>query len=397
MRAVALLLPLALFGCDPQKLLGGGGDAGPAGAAGPAGSAAANAGPMVTIPAGTFKAGSPCGATPRITNEELEGVPITLGEFQMDTYPFPNDQAQPARTGVTQAEAAGLCAAAGKRLCSELEWERVCKGPNGTTFEYGAGYDAAKCPTQADRMPGKRPACASAFGVKDLHGLVFEWTSSPFGRGTSGDLMSVRGGGKTSGVLQARCANAQSRPATASEADLGFRCCAGPTNGAEVNRSQDKQPPMVSEPSVESGLAAAMLRAMPADHRSQPTAEVSFDRVWRWHPRANEEILLGRWRAVPKDGTAAYFELAAFKVCGGVPALIGRMKGPVETIGSPGAGADPQRASVDVTIAPDTGPVELQYTYGSVRFADPPWLKAGSTLTTGAKPKIPILRPKKGG
>jgi sulfatase modifying factor 1 len=397
MRRAALLLSLSLLGCDPQKLLGGGGDAGPGSAPGPTGAPAASAGPMVTIPAGAFRAGSPCGATPRITNEELEGVSISLGEFQMDTYPYPNDPTKPAKTGVTQAEAAGLCAAGGKRLCSELEWERACKGPNGTTFEYGAGYDGAKCASSPTLQTGARPACGSGFGVKDLHGLVFEWTSSPFGRGTSGNLVSVRGGGKTGAVLQARCANAQSRPTSASEPDLGFRCCAGPANAAEVNLTLDKQPPMVAEPSVEAGLAAAMLRPLPADHRTQANADVTFDRVWRWHPRANEEILLGRWKATPKDGTAPYFELAAFKVCGGVPALIGRMRGPVETMGQPGAGADPQRASVEVSIAPDTANVDIQYSYGSVRFNEPTWLKAGSTLTTGKKPRIPIIRPKKGG
>lgn len=382
-------------GCDTNKLLGGASGTGSAAGQGTPGAPAADAGPMVTIAAGSFKAGSPCGATPRITNEELEGVSITLSEFKMDTYPYPNDPQKPAKTGVTQEEAAALCASAGKRLCSELEWERACKGPMSTTFEYGPAYNPNKCTVATDLTPGKRAQCVSAFGVSDMHGLVYEWTSSPFGRGTSGDLASVRGGGKAASVLQARCANAQSRPRTASEKDLGFRCCSGPANSAEVDLALSKQPPMVSEPSVEGRLAEAMLRAMPADHRSVETADVSFDKVFRWHPRDNEEILLARYHGKPKDNSGSYYELAAFKVCGGTPALIARMRGPVETVGNPGAGADPQKASASVATGADKGNLDIVYSYGSVRFDQPGWIKQGNSLVTPNKPKLPVIFPKK--
>src|SRR5262249_9252676 len=89
---------------------------------------AAGVGPVVKIAAGTLRAGTPCGGTPRITTEELVGDSISLGEFSIDVLPYPNDPSKPVRVDVSRDEAASLCAQAGKRLCTELEWERACKG-----------------------------------------------------------------------------------------------------------------------------------------------------------------------------------------------------------------------------------------------------------------------------
>jgi formylglycine-generating enzyme required for sulfatase activity len=388
--SLAALTACEKLGLDRLAQKDEGGEA--AASAAPSGSAAAAArGPTAAIPAGTFKAGTPCGAVPRITNEELVGEAVSMGAFTIDALPYPNEPGKPPKTGVTQKEAMELCAAAGKRLCTELEWERACKGPNSTAFEYGPTYDQAKCAKPRELVSDARPACASAFGAKDLHGLVFEWTASAWGRGTSGELASVRGGQGPGGVLQARCANGQSRPPTAAEPDLGFRCCSGPVSPAEVRLAPVKQAPMVEEPSVEASLAEQLLRAMPADHRATAAADAAFDRVWRWHPRDSEEILLARWAGRPKDGKAPYFELAAFKVCGGVPSLVQRMKGPVESLGSPGAGGDAQKASAAVSTGADKGTLEIRYYYGSVKFEQPPWIKEGASLDLEKK-KPAILR-----
>jgi formylglycine-generating enzyme required for sulfatase activity len=390
----AASLVLIAAGCEKETKPAAG-QPGVAASGTAAASASVSAGPSVTIPAGTLRAGTYCGGTPRVTTEELVGDSIALGEFSIDAYPYPNDPTQPARVNVSREEAAGLCAAAGKRLCSELEWERACKGPSNATFESGPSYNPSNCKRQTDLLPGKRPKCVSAFGVKDLHGLVFEWTSSPWGRGTSGDLATVRGGFGPSGMLQARCANGQSRPPSTQAPDVGFRCCSGPANSAQVNLSLHRQPPIVDEPAVEANLAAAMLRAMPADHRAVPDAEVRFVKLWRWHPRDNEELLIARWSARPNDrrertGT----EIAVFKVCGTSPSLVARMRGPVESLGSPGAGANAQMVSLSASTGSDRGDVKLSYSYGSVHVDQPAWLKAGNTLATAepASSAIPRLR-----
>ncbi|MGZ3426196.1 MAG: formylglycine-generating enzyme family protein, partial [Polyangia bacterium] len=76
----------------------------------------------------------------------------------------------------------------GARLCSELEWERAERGaddreyPNGDRLEpddadiditYGQKLDAFG----PDEV-GQHPASRSPFGVDDLAGNIFEWTSS---------------------------------------------------------------------------------------------------------------------------------------------------------------------------------------------------------------------------
>ena len=397
---ISLCLVLGVAGCggcgkkdkpaDPQA-----GDSGaPATSAGVAGK-----GPTVTIPAGAVKAGMPCGGFPRVTNEELVGDSIQLNEFTIDVLPYPNDPSKPVRVDVSRDEAAGLCAADGKRLCTELEWERACKGPSNTTFEYGPSYNAVNCKIAPDLMPDKRAKCVSGFGVKDMHGLAWEWTGSAWGRGSSGELMTIRGGYGSGGTLQARCANGQGKPSATKQKDVGFRCCSGPMNTAAVELTLQKQPPMVEEPSVEANLAATMLKAMPPDHRTVKDADVGFDKVWRWHPRDNEELLVGRWTGKPKGDKPPFSELAIFKVCSAQPMLIGRMRGPVATLGKPGAGADAQKASVPVEIGEDKGDVKLTYSYGSVLIDQPPWIKAGNSLEAadtkdaGAKRPTIKLRP----
>jgi sulfatase modifying factor 1 len=353
---------------------------------GPESTPPANGGPAQKIPAGTLVAGSGCDAVPRITTEELVATPIALGEFTMDEFPYPNDPSKPPLTGVSRDEAAKLCEAEGKRLCTELEWERACKGPHNTTFEYGNAYQPATCaPVNRNGSLGtgvdKRAGCKSGFGVKDMHGLVYEWTDSPWGRGSSGDLGTVRGGFSPAGELVARCANGQSRPTSAKEDNLGFRCCSGPRNAAEVNLTLTKETPIVQDPAVNPALAQQMLATLPADMRQDPSASFSFDQLWRWHPRANEELFVARWSAHPKTPPPSpYYEEMVFKVCSGTPHLLARMKGPVAETGAPSTGSDAQKAMVHVKTDKDEGDVSLEYAYGRIKLEQPAWIKPGSKL-----------------
>ena len=227
------------------------------------------------IPAGTLLAGSSCDATPRITNEELPGTSVQLGEFNIDTYPYPNDPAKAPVTNVSRDEAAQMCASAGKRLCTELEWERACKGGSNQEYEYGKTFTAASCATvAAGAAPGagsmgSRAQCASSFGVHDMHGLVFEWTDSNWGRGTSGGLVTTRGGYGPNGELASRCANGQGRAPLEKAAVVGFRCCSGAKNTADVNITNTKQPALVEEPSVDAALNTRLIAALPKEQRTR--------------------------------------------------------------------------------------------------------------------------------
>ena len=354
----------------------------------------AGAGPMVVVRAGVLKAGHSCGAVPRVTDEELVWPNVPMNEFSIDVFPYPNDPSQAARTGVTQSEARTLCQARGKRLCSELEWEKGCKGVESKTFEYGNQYNKDACKMLASFMPNARAKCVSDFGVKDTHGLVFEWTSSDWGRGKS-SLVTVRGSSGPGNVVRERCASGVGRAAGESTKDIGFRCCSGAENPAVVDLKLVKQAPLTEDPSIDPVLADAMLRAMPKDHQSVDNATVKFDKLWRWHPRDNEELLVGRWSGRSKKGTP-WAEVAVFKACGDTPARIASMKGPVGKLGDPTVGTNLEKVSVTAETKSDKGALTMSYWYGSVRIVDPAFVKAGNSLPDDdTKPSVrpDVLRP----
>ena len=352
---------------------------------------------MVTVPAGTLRAGASCGAVPRVTDEELVFPSIAMNEFSIDVYPYPNDPAQQPKTGVTRDEAAKLCSDAGKRLCSELEWERACKSNDNLTFEYGASYDKDACATPAGLMPGKRSKCTSSFGVADMHGLGFEWTSSAWGRGSGASLATVRGWKGSSNVVRERCASGAGRDPQKSGAEVGFRCCSGAENAAVVDLALVKQSTLTADDRVDVNLARDLMKAMPQDHQTIEGVSVSFDKVWRWHPRDNEELVVARWAG--KGGRAsAFYEIAVFKICGGVPGRVARIRGPVEKLERlrelDGAR---DKLVFDVSTDKDRGEVKLTYWYGSVTVTQPDWIKEGNQIKAAStvRPRLPVLRPKK--
>src|ERR1700734_3782011 len=93
---------------------------------------------MVWIPTGLLHAGSELDEVPREADTEPPGVEVPLGGFYIDVLPWPDEVGAIPTTNVSRDEAARLCESKDKRLCSELEWERACKGPDNARYEYGA-------------------------------------------------------------------------------------------------------------------------------------------------------------------------------------------------------------------------------------------------------------------
>ncbi len=251
---------------------------------------------MVWIPAGVLRAGTPVGTVPRIAAEELPGTEIALGGFYIDVFPYPDEAGAIPTVNVTRDEAAHLCETRGKRLCTELEWERACKGPDNTVYEYGDTYRPSACDTgvavelAAKRPSGERQACKSGFGVVDMHGGAWEWTDSAWGRGSSRDLGVLRGGNNAAaGELVARCSNALARAPALKAPTMGLRCCAGPRNAATVDL------PLATGPSLERSMNTAEFAApLLASAAARWTADAAFQFVhaWTWHPVANEELIV---------------------------------------------------------------------------------------------------------
>jgi hypothetical protein len=149
---------------------------------------------------------------------------VRLGAFAIDALPYPNHPASPPLFVETRAEAAEACAREREgdgRLCTELEWERACGGPDADAFATGASWNRA-----CDEAPSR---CASGYGVRAM-GFLTEWVD--------GDVK--RGGGAH------RCA-ARSGPQKKTGPGPGagraaVRCCHGERNGAGVPEI-DSAPP----------------------------------------------------------------------------------------------------------------------------------------------------------
>jgi formylglycine-generating enzyme required for sulfatase activity len=248
---------------------------------------------MAWIPAGTLHAGTPTNRAPRVPDEEMPGDAVEMAGFYIDLLAYPNEPGAIPTSNVTRDDAEQLCVAKGKRLCTELEWERACKGPDSTTYEYGDAYRAATCGTGvtseegARRPSGEHPQCKSAFGASDMHGGAWEWTSSSWGRSSKDAHLGVlRGGNSAAGELVGRCANAIARSPAKKSPTWGFRCCAGPKNAAEVAIALKGTP----------GLASRDPASMRATWNTPVEVAVGAGarilRAWTWTPVANEELTL---------------------------------------------------------------------------------------------------------
>ena len=167
----------------------------------------------VTIPAGVFQFGNDQVA-PRgpVLSGELPQHAVELAEFQIAQTPVTNAEYQEfvvatghpepghwrARcnphgkddhpvTYVDWHDAAAFCAWAGGRLPTEAEWEKAARGDDGRVYPWGnARPDATRlnyargthhAATTAVRS---YPTGSSAYGVFDMAGNVWEWTSSLF-------------------------------------------------------------------------------------------------------------------------------------------------------------------------------------------------------------------------
>ncbi|MDP3698223.1 MAG: SUMF1/EgtB/PvdO family nonheme iron enzyme [Nanoarchaeota archaeon] len=160
---------------------------------------------------------------------------------------------------VSKEIAEQACASAGKRLCTEDEWVRACKGPSITQYPYGNDYVAGKCNTnQAGKYPpsivgwdkvmpanqfdpsdprngkaavdiggvketGSFSECSNAHGVYDMVGNLAEVVSTP---SSSGNSLFKGSAFMRSGDNLNCNDNIGAHAATYTDYSLGFRCCA---------------------------------------------------------------------------------------------------------------------------------------------------------------------------
>lgn len=185
---------------------------------------------MRKIPAGRFKFGSSTSDPMRNFGEKI-ATTVSVPEYCIDYYEYPNSKSRKPTTGVSWSQAKASCARKGKRLCTEVEWERACKGPSGRRFPYGNTFKDGICNTEdadgvARPMASAKeyPRCRSGFTVINAAGNAEEWTSDSFKPGSRS--MTVKGGAADRPDFASRCAARRGASKSTTRKSLGFRCCA---------------------------------------------------------------------------------------------------------------------------------------------------------------------------
>ena len=203
--------------------------------------------------------------------------------FCIDRYEYPNREGAHPPVMVSWYDGASACAAEGKRLCWQSEWESACEGPEKTPFPYGLSRDPDQCnidnpyvKPDLDRVyasradvsggellrldqsmaSGEKPGCKSGFGVHDLTGNVDEWVNSEENRGKS-KWAGLKGGAW--GHVRNAC-----RPMTTSHPPeftyyfISFRCCKDAAPDAEADKDPTLwRPPPQHDPTPPGGKVNA--------------------------------------------------------------------------------------------------------------------------------------------
>jgi formylglycine-generating enzyme required for sulfatase activity len=186
---------------------------------------------MAYIAAGSFQMGS-------AEDDNMRGFgELTLAwrkteAYCIDRYEYPGRGKMP-RVGVNFYQAQKICEEQNKRLCTEIEWERACKGGQNYRYPYGNNFSAYACNTQAGGGQSRSlvptssfSKCRNRYGIYDMSGNAAEWTLSHFR--PNGPTRTIRGGAANRPDWDVRCASRAALAPSSGRNLLGFRCCAEP-------------------------------------------------------------------------------------------------------------------------------------------------------------------------
>ena len=297
--------------------------------------------PMASIPAGELLVGSRPGSLGRNATSEADLIPVALPAFDIDRRPYPNDPDRPPMTNVDRRQAAELCEQEGKRLCTELEWERACKGEGDRAFPTGESFSTE----------GMSPFGVYAMGT--AHG---EWTASPDVRDLAPGTPNAavfRGAAPDQEAPFHRCAARRATAPTTQSRHITFRCCRGPEPEAtypterftpRVQRLEQTPEEMKAHLRSVPEVAAFADGFVPATDESMTRAvgDLSLLHGWelagpvlRWTPVDGEEIWVYSGKVEDRAAVIALFRTADERLLHGASMLFDPEEGPVAVAFTP--------------------------------------------------------------
>jgi formylglycine-generating enzyme required for sulfatase activity len=143
---------------------------------------------------------------------------------------------------VSWNDANAYCRWVGKRLPTEIEWEKAARGTDARVWPWGNTFDLTKCNVESWEGSGPKPVGSypngvSPYGVFDMAGNVWEWTDSwydaypgsTYSNPEFGKKFRVLRGGSwyhydSLGPIGARCASRDRAAPESISYVAGFRC-----------------------------------------------------------------------------------------------------------------------------------------------------------------------------
>jgi len=233
---------------------------------------------MILVPPGEFAMGSDPRTDTTASKPEQPQHVLCLPEYYLSRTPVTNElylafvrdagylppshwqdgkppvgQGHHPVAGVTWHDALAYCRWLGGvtsrpyRLPSEAEWEKGARGSDGRIYPWGIRWDAERCNTAANGRWGTTPVDAypggaSPYGLLDMAGNVWEWTSSlykayPYELTEEREAVDaqgrrvLRGGSYGYKATYARCAFRLRLSPDGRERDIGFRVALSPSPG----------------------------------------------------------------------------------------------------------------------------------------------------------------------
>lgn len=146
---------------------------------------------MVLIPAGKFTMGSSEHAPDERPAREVEVKSFYIDRFEVTNqaykkfnpaYDYLEGQDNLPAMGLSWTQAGRLCASLGKRLPTEVEWEKAARGTDARLYPWGDIFSPQMSNTleaglKVSTRVGYFYATPSAYGCMDMAGNAYEWVS----------------------------------------------------------------------------------------------------------------------------------------------------------------------------------------------------------------------------